>query len=43
MKLTVQTKLISGFIATLLLLLGVGAIGYLNMNTINKGGIALYQ
>ena len=42
MRLSVRNKLIGGFAIVLVLLLGVGVVGYLNMNTINNGGINLY-
>ncbi len=43
MSLSVRTKLVGGFVVILVLLLGVGTIGYLNMGTINHGGINLYD
>jgi len=43
MRLNIKTKLIGGFLIILVLLLGVGIIGYLNMETINDGGLFVFD
>jgi methyl-accepting chemotaxis protein len=43
MKLNIQWKLLSGFLAVVLLLVAIAAVSFMNMSSINNGTRAVYQ